>query len=181
MSSQPDAPPSGRSRFLSIEYLGELFLLAFTGFVFFYMLYESLDWQPGAYLLPRMVIIGGLPFWFWRVAMMFLPLSKGGGGKIMDTGFLESDDPPSVVARRWLRVTLTTGGLLGGVWIIGFHVAVPLYVFLYLVVYAHLKWYWAIIPGIFYESIMYFIYGKILLATWNEPLVVQIFNAVTGD
>ena len=53
---------------------------------------------------------------------------------------------------------------------VGFHIAIPVYTVLYLVVFGKMKWYWTIIPAIFFEIIIVAIYGYILLAEWGTPV-----------
>ena len=89
-----------------------------------------------------------------------------------------------VVLRRWLLLLGSTGALLVGVWVFGFHIAVPAYTILYLIVFGKVKWYWTIIPAVFFEIIIVAIYGYILLAEWGTPvarewpIVGDIWNAV---
>ena len=181
MSSRQGEASAPRSRYLSLEFMGEAMLLAFAGFLFFYMLWESRDWRMGAWLLPRLTIAFGLPFWIWRVvALIRPPKETGPAGQIMDTGFLASEDEPAVVARRWVRVIGTTAALLGGVWLFGFHVTVPAYAFLYLVIFAKVKWYWAVLPGIFYEAVIVGLYTNVLLAQWNRPAILELLDAIRG-
>ena len=66
-------------------------------------------------------------------------------------------------------------------WLVGFHVAIPAYTILYLTIFAKMKWYWTIIPAVFFESIIVFIYGNLLLAEWNTPVVLEWWNAARGN
>lgn len=175
--------PMPGSRLTSIEFTGEVVLLAAVGSFFVYMYWDSLppdagafgwlpwnlDWTNGAWRLPRMAVLFGTPLWFWRAVSLFRA-GVASTGQIMDTGFLETDDDPAVVARRWVRLIATTGGLLVGCWVFGFHIAVPAYTILYLVIFGGVKWYWTIIPAVFFEIIIVAIYGYILLAEWGTPL-----------
>ena len=173
-----------RSRFLSVEFIGEVILLAAVGAFFVYMWLDSVDWEAGplswlpwqldwgngGWLLPRIAILFGTPFWFWRAVSLFRAGASSEGGQIMDTGFLETDDDPAAVARRWVLLIGTTGGLLVSLWMLGFHIAVPAYTILYLIVFGKVKWYWTIIPAVFFEIIIIAIYGYILLAEWGTPV-----------
>ena len=168
-------------RFRSVEVLGEMVLLAFVGATFAYMLWESRNWGTGAWLLPRITIFFGTPFWIWRVvALARNTFATGGSTQIMDTGFLVTDDPPSVVARRWVMLIATTSGLLFGIWLLGFHVMVPLYVASYLIFLGKVRWWIALLAASFYEAVIVGIYGELLLAAWNRPLVLDWFDAIRG-
>ena len=180
MRSPQGETATPRSRFRSAEFIGEAVLLAFTGFVFFYMLWDSLNWARGAWLLPRLTIAFGLPFWVWRVVELARPPRRSAPqGQIMDTGFLGGDDEPWIVAGRWVRVIGSTAGLLVGIWVLGYHVTIPLYTFVYLVVWGKMKWQYALLPGIFLELVMYG-YTKILYAEWNRPLILDMLDSIRG-
>ena len=169
------------SRIRSVEVLGEVILLAFVGATFAYMLWESRNWGTGAWLLPRITIFFGIPFWIWRVVQLARnTFATGASTQIMDTGFLETTDEPSVVARRWVLLLATTSGLLFGIWLLGFHVAVPLYVASYLIFLGKVRWWVALIAASFYEAVIVGIYGELLLAAWNRPLVLDWFDAIRG-
>ena len=176
--------PMPGSRLTSIEFTGEIVLLAAVGSFFVYMYWDSLppdagafgwlpwnlDWSNGAWRLPRMAVLFGTPFWFWRVASLFRAGASSTGGQIMDTGFLETDDDPAVVAKRWVLLIGSTGALLVGCWVLGFHIAVPLYTILYLTIFGNVKWYWTVPPALFFEAIILGIYGYLLQAYWGTPL-----------
>lgn len=249
MNPAGDNQPRGR-RFASTEFIGEAILLLAAGAFFVYMYLDSvdkdagawdwlpwrLDWSDGGWLLPRIAVFFGAPFWLWRVAtilgalawiervvlppigsalsllwrpirmrarrvlqhralnlprrflgrpllivwrVIFPPRTAGPPGEaasseqpgqIMDTGFLETTDARSVVALRWVQLFGTTAALLLGVWIIGFHIAVPAYTVLYLIIFGKAKWYWTIIPAAFILIVVNFIYGYLLIAEWGNPV-----------
>ncbi len=172
------------SRFTSVEFIGEVILLVAVAAFFIYMWVDSVDWEAGAlawlpwemewdnggWLLPRIAVLFGTPFWFWRAVLLFKAGASSTTGQIMDTGFLETDDDPMVVLQRWLLLIGSTGALLVGVWVFGFHIAVPAYTILYLVIFGKVKWYWTIIPAVFFEIIIVAIYGYLLLAEWGTPV-----------
>ncbi len=256
------AAPAGnggrrRSRFASMEFIGEAILLLAVGAFFVYMYWDSvdkdvgawawlpwrLDWSNPGWLLPRLAIFFGAPFWLWRAAtilgaldwiervvlppigsalsllwrpvrrvlqLLWRPVrgvlqhralnlprrflgrpllivwraifppraaavpseaaSSEQPKQIMDTGFLETTDAPSVVALRWVQLFVTTAALLLGIWIIGFHIAVPAYTVLYLIIFGKAKWYWTIIPAAFILIVVNFIYGYLLIAEWGNPV-----------
>ncbi len=170
-----EADGSKWGQLLSIEFMGEVILLAATGVFFYYMLAQSRDWGLGAQLLPWIAVSFGLPLWVWRVVSLFRSgLSEQ--GSIMDTGFLDTEDSPVVVALRWVMLLGTTAGLLFGVWVLGFHVAIPLYTILYLIILGKVRWYWTVPAAAFYLAIIIFIYGQLLLAEWNIPHWVTLLS-----
>lgn len=183
------AAPAGnggrrRSRFTSMEFVGEVILLVAVGAFLVYMYLDSvdqdagalgwlpwrLDWGDGGWLLPRIAVFFSVPFWIWRAASLFRAGASSEPVQIMDTGFLDTTDARSVVALRWVQLFITTAALLLGVWIIGFHIAVPAYTVLYLIIFGKAKWYWTIIPAAFILIVVNFIYGYLLIAEWGNPV-----------
>ena len=168
------------SRLLSMEFIGEVLLLALVGATFLYMLWDSQSWGTGAWLLPRIAIAFGMPLWVWRVASLFRQGMSDEGGQIMDTGFLDIEDSPAVVAGRWAQLVGTTGALLAGVWALGFHVAIPAYTIVYLIVFGRLAWYGTIPASAFFLAVIMYIYGYLLQAEWNIPFWVDWFGVREG-
>ena len=197
MTTQPANSKAGKSRFISMEFLGEVLLLAVVGAFFLYTMIDSLDcrednlrecwnvgWERGGWVLPRLTVFFGLPFWLWRVIELFRERVSTDDSQIMDTGFLETTESTSVVALRWVQLLGTTGGLLVGAWVFGFHIMVPVYTVAYLVILGKVKWYWTILAAIFFEGVILFIYGYLLLSEWgsppaqNWPIIGDIWNVV---
>lgn len=183
-TSDGNGPMAPRNRFTSLEFIGEIILLLIVGAFFVYMYLDSLpadagslgwlpwqlDWGNGNWLLPRIAVLFGAPLWFWRAAALFRAGASGAGEQIMDTGFLETDDSAAVIAWRWVQLLGTTGGLLVGLWVFGFHIAVPVYTVLYLTIFGKVNWYWTLIPALFFEIIIITIYGYVLLSEWGTPV-----------
>ena len=92
-----DSEKTNSQKFLSVEFLGEVVLLAVVGAVFAYMLWDSQEWGTGAWLLPRITIAFGIPFWVWRIVSLFRTRISDPDAQIMDTGFLEADADHNVV------------------------------------------------------------------------------------
>ena len=177
-----ETPSALKNRFLSVEFLGEIILLAFVGWFFFYMLWESQDWGRGAWLMPRIVIFTGIPFWIWRVVALFrTQIQDKGDSRIMDMGFLQTDVGADVMRRRWIQLISTTVGLLVGLWLLGYHVGVPLYVATYLLVYGKVKWWIALGAVLFFETVIVVVYDNILLSAWNRPIVQPFYDLLCGD
>jgi hypothetical protein len=70
-----------------------------------------------------------------------------------------------------LRFVLTTAMLFVSVWVIGFHVAIPIYVFAYLMVYGGVRWWVALLCAAFFEAFMVVAYDIVIRQAWPEPLI----------
>lgn len=156
---------------LSVEVVLETLFLVLVGGVFAYMLVDSLPWHPDAARLPRIASVTGLlvlvlyatrRLRWWGVA--------GASQAILDLGFDEAGLTRQTIVRRTLRFVLTTVALYVGCWLIGFHSAIPLYVFGYLAIWGRVPWYWCLAAAVAFELYMVLPYDLAIHATWPEPL-----------
>ncbi len=132
-----------------------------------------------ATLFPKVVLGFAIVAWVGYVAdRLWLGVRNiRGQGQILDVGFFGQSD----VARRTLTFRIlkfwgSVGGLILGIWIVGFHIAVPVFVGVYLIVFARVKPWWALIAAVPYFLALVFIYDRFLYVAWNEPLLTQIFG-----
>lgn len=120
--------PNGRTLFS-----GVILLIAL------WALYATRDWPSNTALYPRVVSV---PFILLATAEFVLSLrgrDGGEGGRAMDVQ-MSSATEPAVAMRRTL---VTVGWLLGffaGIWLLGFPVAVPIFVFAYLKLQGRESW-----------------------------------------
>jgi hypothetical protein len=166
--------PSSVRRSRTERYL-ESGLLGFCLLVFLFILWESQRWNPGVALLPRIACGCGVLVWLVYVARRVRPAA--GQGQIMDLGFDEGELERHVVIGRTLRFVLTTAGLFLGIWLIGFHIAVPIYMVLYLRIYGGVRWWVAVLAALGFLSFMVLAYDVALRETWPEP---QIYIPLPG-
>lgn len=106
----------------------------FSGFILLvavWALYATKDWPFNTALYPRVVSV---PFILLATAEFVLSLrgrDGGDGGRAMDVQISAATDPPTAMRRTLIAL----GWLLaffGGIWLLGFVVAVPVFVFAYL-------------------------------------------------
>ena len=169
---------AGRARLgVSAELIGEMVLLALVGGFFVYLFIESLRWPLGSALMPWIAVGIGAPFWIYRV-LVLLVRAREAPSQIMDIGFRTGGDPTGERA-RFLRIGLFILGLYVGIWLFGFHVALPLGVLLYVRVYGHLSWLASLSVGLIFLALLVGVYDRLLNATWHEPLVRQWFEALS--
>ncbi|MFN0070567.1 MAG: hypothetical protein ACKVVP_03630 [Chloroflexota bacterium] len=147
----------------------ELTLMLFCAIVFIFMLVESLRWSAGVALLPRIASAFGL------VVLTIYAFQRLGPGRhrgqIMDLGFDEEGLERRVVMERTARFVLSTVALFASVWLIGFHVAVPIYMVLYLVIFGKVRWWVAILSALAFLAFMIVAYDIIIRETWPEPII----------
>ena len=182
----------GRWRAIEAELpvYGELFFLALIVAFWTYMLYESFQWRYfEAKLIPRIVIPFGIPFLLIRLWILMKHLVGGaanpyGGirneeataGQIMDLGFYLA---PGAL-RRFLLGTGSVIGFVVGVWLIGWHTAIPVYLISYLRFMAHLRWRWSIAGGLGFFAFFTVIFDQVIDPFWNDPVLFQWARALVG-
>lgn len=163
----------GRSRF-SLEFIGEIVLLAFTGLFFAYMFIDTYNMSRNAKMLPLLAIALGTPFWFLRVVNLFRKEPRAPSADIMDTGFLTGEDPRGEFL-AFARIAVFTLALYLSVWLFGFLLAVPVLVFLYLWWYGRVGWLWSAVAGLAFAAMIVGVFDWTLHVPWHEPLLVGGF------
>jgi hypothetical protein len=160
-------------RTLSAEIVLETILMLLVGALFAYMLLDSVPWHPDVARLPRIASGTGLVilaiYVVRRVRSYGKPSEKA---QILDLGFDEEGLDQRTIVTRTLRFILTTVGLFVGCWLIGFHSAIPLYVFAYLVKWGNVRWYWALAAAAFFEAYMLVAYDLTIQALWPVPALI---------
>jgi hypothetical protein len=170
MSEQAEAPAAvAPGRQSNTERILEILLMVFCGVIFVFMLVESSKWSSGVALLPRISSGFGIIVLAIYAVQRFRPRSAQ--GQIMDMGFDEEGLARSVVIERTLRFVLSTAAFFVGIWWIGFHVAVPIYMVLYLIIYGKVRWWAAVLSAIGFLIFMIVAYDIVIRSTWPEPVV----------
>jgi tripartite tricarboxylate transporter TctB family protein len=170
MSEQAQPGPSEAiARRSRTERVLEAVLMLFCAVFFLFMLEESTKWSAGVALLPRIASAFGLVVRVVYAIQRFRP--HRGGGQIMDMGFDEEGLERSVVIERTLRFVGTTAAFFVGIWLIGFHLAVPLYMMLYLIIFGKLRWWIAALSALGFLVFMIVAYDIVIRDTWPEPLI----------
>jgi hypothetical protein len=160
---------------ISLALFGEMVLLALVGGFLVYLFIESLQWQLGSALMPWIAVGIGAPFWVYRVLVLILR-AREAQGQIMDIGFRTGGDPTGERA-RFFRISLFIIGLYLGIWLFGFHVALPLGILFYVRVYGQLSWLGSLCVALMFLALLIGVYDNLLNATWHEPLVQQWFES----
>jgi hypothetical protein len=173
---ETQAPATGLGRRIvtrrvSTEVVLEIILITLVGAVFGYMFIDSLAWHPDVARLPRIASGAGLIVLLLYVVRRIRTWGQlTERGAILDLGFDEEGLDRRTIVIRTLRFVLSTTALFLGCWLIGFHSAIPLYVFGYLVVWGKVRWYWALAAAAFFVAYMVIAYDLAIHAQWPEPL-----------
>ena len=166
---------------LTLESCGELILLLLVGAFFIYLVRESLHWKLGAQIIPWVAVAVGSPFLILRFLAVLWPAESepvGTTQQIMDIGFGTSDD--GLAGQRFLRICAYVIGLYLAIWLLGFHIALPLGTFLYLYIYGKAGLRWSAAIALMFLGLILGIYGELLHAAWHEPGLATLFPNLFG-
>jgi TctA family transporter len=174
--SETRAAPAAGSRVLPRQFrinAGSIFtLLVF--FAFLAAIYVSRDWPMQTRMFPWTVGLSALAFCIiqlfldlWRAQS---PASAEDASGIMDLP-VDKDVPIKVVARRALAQFGWVLGLFGGIWLVGFLIAMPLYVLSYLKLQARENWRVTIFCTSLIVLLLFGLFHYILNIRWLEPII----------
>jgi TctA family transporter len=136
------------------------------------------DWPKEAARLPRLVSIVGL-----SISAIYVTLhlsrapSAATSSKIMDIGRSQTDASHAVVVHRTIKAIGSTIGFVVAIWLFGFQISVPAYIFLYLFFFGHTKWWQAAIAAGVFVVLIYSFFGGVVHVSWPVPK----FGAIIPD
>lgn len=140
------------------------------GAAFVYTLWQASNWSEDGARLPRVVVISGLAL-VVLYALKHLLTASSGSGRIMDIGRTLTDDDRGVLLRRTAKALGTTVGLVAAIWLIGFQIALPLYVTLYLLAFGRVHWTFAVAWGVAFVLLIYLFFDKVICIPWIDPVL----------
>ena len=159
-----------------MELVLESILVSIVTGYFIYLLLAVGDLRPEAARLPRMTAIGGLVLVATFIAQKVWSATHGKQtttAQILDTGFDEEGVSKRLVVIRILRLAVWFGGMLAAIWFVGYHVAVPVFVFFYLLVFGKTKWWLAATAGVAFFLLIYVLFDLVLHTIWPEPALLR--------
>ncbi len=172
-----DTPPTHRRvSWWSPEILGELVLLLVIAVLAVVYVNDLTNRIEGRWL-PFITVAIATPLWFIRLYTVLSRRKAIEQGMIMDLGFRLGVDPQG--EKR--RAALYFGSLVGLVlliWLIGFHIGLPLWVIAYLLFWTRTRWYYALLAGLGFESFIIGILDLTLDIFWFEPLFFRWIGVV---
>ena len=173
MAQSPDTPrdnpPTHRSiSWRSPEILGELVLLAVIAVLAVVYVNDLTNRIEGRWL-PFITVAIATPLWFIRLYTVLSRRKAIEQGMIMDLGFRLGVDPQGEKRRAALYFG-TIVALVIVIWLIGFHIGLPLWVIAYLLFWTRTRWYYALLAGLAFESFIIGILDLTLDIFWFEPL-----------
>jgi len=162
--------------------LVEFFVLLLLLGIFVFMWIESADWPLGAALFPRvaaalgaLAIIAFATQLAWRLRNSETVVE----GRILDLQWSTGDTDARTLKKRALIIMASIGALWLGVWLLGFHVAIPLYLFSQLVLLGNCRWWSATLVALAALGIIVGVYDELLQVSWNQPAIPALWRELT--
>ena len=169
-----------QKRALSLEIVGEVLLLAIVGGFFLYMLIQALDWNLGAALTPYIALAVGFPFLVLRIVQVGytrrgIRTETMTPGQIMDMGFRIGEDPKAE-KRRFIQIVSAIAILYLGIWLVGFHIMMPLWTFLYVYFVGKARIIWSALVAVLMLGTLIGVYDYLLSTVWDTPILFKLFR-----
>ena len=161
---------------MSFDLVLESILVSLVASYFIYLLLAVRDLRPEAARLPTVTALGGLVLVAAFIAQKIWDAThprQNTAVQILDTGFDEEGLSGRLVAIRTLRLAAWFGGMLAAIWLVGYHVTVPVFVFFYLLVFGETKWWLAATAGAVFFLLTYVFFDLVLHTEWPEPALLR--------
>ena len=159
----------------------DIIFRALLGFVFVGMIVAANGMpktsfgDPSAY--PRFVGVIGLTLWVASNLNELVTQLRGKQqGRIYDITFQTTGMSPLVIWMRTGWVFGIMGATIVGVWLLNFHLAIPLFLISYLRFIGKIKWWVAILIGALMELPIGVLYGALIHVVWPESVLERVFD-----
>lgn len=139
------------------------------------------DWPGRPSELPQLAATFGLIIATIYAAVHFLRGPVARGAQILDIGRTKTEDSREVLVRRTAKAIGTTVGFVVSIWLFGFQITVPAYIFLYLLFFGHVRWWYALLGGLVFVALLYGFFDDVIHVIWPFPVFGEILpDILTG-
>jgi hypothetical protein len=150
-------------------------LAVVTAIIAGYALYSSLDWPFRTALFPRVIGVPLLLLALLETALCTFGSEKEREGHAVDFEFT-TDVDPAIARRRTLEIAAWTLGFFGLILVVGFPLAVPLFVFLYLKVVGKERWLLALTLTVLSWLFMEGLFNRLLHIPFPEGWIFSLLG-----
>ena len=155
---------------LAVEFSICVFLIV----VFCLMFAHSYDWEIEAGLFPRLIsgfgVVSMLAY-LVQIAWRNRKGKDGPAGRILDIPWAKVAGDSRSVRRTAIGVIAWALAFWLGIWVLGFHIAAPIYLCSQMVIYGGVKKWIAALGGAMCLLIIILVYDRLAETTWNDPLL----------
>jgi TctA family transporter len=127
------------------------------------------DWGVTSERIPRLVSTGGLVLVVLYVVSHLIKPSSSAQQQIMDIGRSKTDASGRAVALRTVKAVGSSVGFVLAIWLLGFQISVPAYIFLYLYFFGHARVWQAAIGALVFVGLIYGFFDNIIHVSWPIP------------
>jgi hypothetical protein len=173
--SEENTPIHRQVSWRSPEILGEVVLLLVVLLLAITYLLEMPGLKMAGRYLPIVTLVFAAPFWFIRVKTLFDRKRLLERGQIMDLGFRFGGNAVDE-KRRAIRFTSAVGALFLSIWLLGFHLALPIWLVTYLVLFAKVKPVVVLLVALAFEGLLLGVHDFIINVPWPEPLIWRVIG-----
>ncbi len=144
--------------------------IALLAVAFAFTLQQSFGWTGEAARLPRVITVVGLALVAAYAAVHIL-FPSSSASRIMDIGRTQTDAERAVVLQRTVKAIGSTFALVGAIWLIGFQIAIPVYVFLYLLIFGRVRLWAALLWLALFLALIYGFFDLVIHIPWIDPVL----------
>jgi len=166
--------PTANGVFVTIAGLGFFYFFVISQWCGSIGFCQGNDWPLTASRLPFLASVAGLIVVSLYALVHLIQGPSTRKQKIMDIGRTETTDPRSAVLRRTAKAVGSTIGFVVFIWLLGFQITIPLYIFFYLWVFGRTRWWQALIGSMLFVAVLYIFFGNIVHVTWPDPVLGAI-------
>lgn len=166
--------PSANGIFVAVAGLGFLYFFVISQWCGSLGFCKGSDWPLTAARLPFLASVSGLIVVSLYALVHLIQEPSTGERKIMDIGRTETDASRSAVLRRTTKAVGSTIGFVLFIWLVGFQITIPLYIFFYLWIFGKTRWWQALIGAVLFVAILYVFFGSVVHVTWPDPVLGAI-------
>ena len=166
--------PTANGIFVAIAGLAFIYFLAISQWCGSLDFCHGKDWPLSAARLPFLASIAGIVVVSLYALVHLIQQPSTEQRKIMDIGRTKTGDDQNTVLRRTFKALGSTGGFVLSIWLIGFQITVPIYIFLYLWIFGQTRWWQALIGAMLFVFILYAFFDTVIHVTWPDPIFGEI-------
>jgi hypothetical protein len=139
-------------------------------------LWEAKDWSLQAGLFPRALGVAALVLALWQLILDLVhgrkPVADQDAARLVDLP-VDRDVPASEVLRRGGIAFAWIFGFTLAIWAMGFGLAVPVFLFLYVILQADERWWFAAVTALSMSLFQYVVFDRIIHTNWPEGIIQQ--------
>jgi len=152
--------------------------------VFGWMFYRSYEWDIEAALFPRLISSFGIVSILAYVSQITLQNLKGQdlkGGRILDIPWAKIGGDAWAVKRTATGVICSVLAFWLSIWVFGFHIAAPVYLYSQMVIYGGVRKWISAFSGVVCLLVIILVYDQLAETTWNDPLFFDFVKFLFQD